>query len=186
MPLTTAASSSNDDKIERLTVRLASATRTTRCVELALIRRASLSLSQEDELAQMSSDPAARVFCNLAINPMDDDEERLTFMHAGWAGQPRDFGVIPSVIRKVQTFIQMRPAVLHADEVRAHPLDFIPRCADALPRSRVTPAVAPLPPCSLHLSQLINKKAQLEVRYLMMQLIKYRMPIQVRGPPRPV
>ena len=71
-----------------------------------------------------------------------EEEKRLTFTDAAWAGQHRDYGVTKSVMSKIQVFAHMRPAVLHADE-------------------------------------LINKKDQLQVRYLMQQLIRLRMPVQV-------
>ena len=67
----------------------------------------------------MANDPANTRFANLAMMPMHqhDDTEHLTYMHAGWAGQFREYGVTPSVLRKVLTFLQTRPAVLHADEL---------------------------------------------------------------------
>ena len=83
-----------------------------------------LSLSlQEDDLRRMATDPASRLFTNLASVPVQEEELRLTFLYAGWAGQWRDFGVPPSVMRKLQSFFQMRPAVLHADEVRPNHAD---------------------------------------------------------------
>ena len=82
----------------------------------------------EEELQRMASDPARGVFCRRAhCTTMEHEEEEvLTFMHAGWAGPQNrcDAGVPASAMRKVQTFIQLRPAVLHADEVRAAPLIF--------------------------------------------------------------
>ena len=77
--------------------------------------------SQEDELSRMTAEePAYRMFTALAT-ASDLDEERLPYVHAGWAGEWRTHNVIPSVMRNVQTFVQMRPAVLHVDEVRAPP-----------------------------------------------------------------
>jgi hypothetical protein len=69
----------------------------------------------------MTNDAAYRKWTNLAVVPVEKNEEesRLTYFNAGWAGEPRDYHVPPSVLRKVQSFVQQRPAVLHADEVRA-------------------------------------------------------------------
>ena len=100
-----------------------------------------ISKLQEDELQRMENDPSNKRFTSLSMMPFDN-EEHLTYMYAGWAGQFREYGVTPSVLRKVLTFLQTRPAVLHADE-------------------------------------LINKKDQLQVRFLMYQMIKHKMPVQV-------
>ena len=64
----------------------------------------------------MENDPSNKRFTSLSMMPFDN-EEHLTYMYAGWAGQFREYGVTPSVLRKVLTFLQTRPAVLHADEL---------------------------------------------------------------------
>jgi hypothetical protein len=43
--------------------------------------------------------------------------EQLSSFHGAWVGQQRDHGVSISVVRRVQTFLQSRPAVLHLDEL---------------------------------------------------------------------
>ena len=71
-------------------------------------------------MSRMELEPAARVFTSIAHMPVHEvgEDDRLTFMHAGWAGEPRDYRINnPSVIRKVMAFIEQRPAVLHNDEL---------------------------------------------------------------------
>ena len=41
----------------------------------------------------------------------NEEESRLTYFNAGWAGEPRDWHVPPSVLRKVQSFVQQRPCL---------------------------------------------------------------------------
>ena len=72
----------------------------------------------------------------------DDDCSTLSLMHGGWCGPVRDGGVSTSCARNVKTFLELRPAVLHLDE-------------------------------------LINKKNETQVRYLMQELLRQRAPVQV-------
>ena len=64
----------------------------------------------------MECDPAYRMWCSAAEPPADEiASERLSTMQGAWTGIPRDHGVTVSVIRKVQTFLQSRQAVMHLD-----------------------------------------------------------------------
>ena len=62
----------------------------------------------------MEDEPANHLFCQRALNP---HEQLSTFLNGPWTGQQRNHGVNISVVRKVQTFLQSRPAVLHLDEL---------------------------------------------------------------------
>ena len=96
----------------------------------------------------MENDPANAHFCALSTHPYyeEDPEEdcsTLSMTYGGWCGPERNRGVSVSCAHKVQSFIEARPAVLHADD-------------------------------------LINKKSDKEVRYLLEELLRQRMPVQVR------
>lgn len=79
------------------------------------------------EIQEMDGDLAHGAFCSLSIHAEEEDEPQecnpegeypsLTNMHGGWAGPLRDHGLPGSVARKVASFLQARPAVLHADEL---------------------------------------------------------------------
>ena len=97
----------------------------------------------------MNRDPAFGVFCSVATlthhelnEDPDEDCETLTLMNGGWCGPVRDQHISVSCQRKVKSFLETRPAVLHADEI-------------------------------------INKKKEIEVRYLLQELLRHRMPVQV-------
>ena len=48
---------------------------------------------------RMENDPSNKRFTSLSMMPFDN-EEHLTYMYAGWAGQFREYGVTPSVLRR--------------------------------------------------------------------------------------
>ena len=94
------------------------------------------------------SEAALSCFCKISTLPRietddpDNDCETLSLMHGGWCGPVRDGGVSTSCARSVKTVLEMRPAVLHADEI-------------------------------------INKKDQTQVRYLLTELLRQKVPVQV-------
>ena len=65
--------------------------------------------------------PRCKFFCLESARPdggRDDSEQRartLSFTHGGWCGQENDVGITSSTAKKVQTFIQSRPSVMHVD-----------------------------------------------------------------------
>ena len=65
-----------------------------------------ISKLQEDELQRMENDPSNKRFTSLSMMPFDN-EEHLTYMYAGWAGQFREYGVTPSVLRKCLQLCQL-------------------------------------------------------------------------------
>jgi hypothetical protein len=103
-------------------------------------------LSAED--LDTMSEAALSCFCKISTLPRietddpDNDCETLSLMHGGWCGPVRDGGVSTSCARSVKTVLEMRPAVLHADEI-------------------------------------INKKDQTQVRYLLTELLRQKVPVQV-------
>lgn len=96
----------------------------------------------------MEDDGANQTFCAVALLPEADNDDPddgaadLTLMHGGWCGPTRDHGISTSCARKVQSFLETRPAVLHIDEV-------------------------------------VNKKDELQVRHLLHEMLRQRIPVQV-------